>query len=160
MLQEFTKWFKTKNSFQQRAILLKLEEVFQISSNFGYIQSLKDKISTLTEQRNQLESEISSDSRYKSAMQEIGELKSYISELEYKLKMQAQTKKAKSMIVNFQMLYDHLPKQDREEMKERIVATSLYKRLSELNGSLRSSNNLLHKQIRELVNELIKIKNK
>lgn len=156
MLAEFAEWFKTKPSYQQRNIIAKLEEVFQIQNNFGYIQSLKDKIKSL-------ESEISSfkvEDKYKEALQKIGELESYIDELEDNIKQLKSSPRPKMVIANnIQVLYSNIPKEERERIKEQVVACYLYKNLAVLNSNLKASNKVLKKQNKDLVAELVRLKN-
>ena len=58
MLNEFISWFSTKTPYQQKLLLLKLEEVFHIQNNFGYIESLKDQIKSLISENFKLKNSI------------------------------------------------------------------------------------------------------
>lgn len=116
MLKKFIAW-------EQRRIIAKLEEIFQIQNNFGYIDTLKsqikqlnNKIIELKEANNNLLKDIKSDVKYKQALQRIGELESYIAELE-------------DRPVSVDALYLNIPKEERKEIKVKVCEEYTYKLL-------------------------------
>lgn len=109
MLKKFIAWFSEESAWEQRRIIAKLEEIFQIQNNFGYIDTLKsqikqlnNKIIELKEANNNLLKDIKSDVKYKQALQRIGELESYIAELE-------------DRPVSVDALYLNIPKEERNK---------------------------------------------
>lgn len=116
MLKKFIAW-------EQRRIIAKLEEIFQIQNNFGYIDTLKsqikqlnNKIIELKEANNNLLKDIKSDVKYKQALQRIGELESYIAELE-------------DRPVSVDALYLNIPREERKEIKVKVCEEYTYKLL-------------------------------
>lgn len=117
MLKEFADWFSTKNPGQQRQILLKLEEIFQVQNNFGYIQSLKDKIQSLQEQVQNQDS--------------ISELKKKLSEANIRNGMLlSEISELKDRRVNLNVLVSSLPKSERNIIKTQLVGANYYSKLA------------------------------
>lgn len=123
MLKKFIAWFSEELAWEQRRIIAKLEEIFQIQNNFGYIDTLKsqikqlnNKIIELKEANNNLLKDIKSDVKYKQALQRIGELESYIAELE-------------DRPVSVDALYLNIPKEERKEIKVKVCEEYTYKLL-------------------------------
>lgn len=123
MLKKFIAWFSEESAQEQRRIIAKLEEIFQIQNNFGYIDTLKsqikqlnNKIIELKEANNNLLKDIKSDVKYKQALQRIGELESYIAELE-------------DRPVSVDALYLNIPKEERKEIKVKVCEEYTYKLL-------------------------------
>ena len=123
MLKKFIAWFSEESGWEQRRIIAKLEEIFQIQNNFGYIDTLKsqikqlnNKIIELKEANNNLLKDIKSDVKYKQALQRIGELESYIAELE-------------DRPVSVDALYLNIPKEERKEIKVKVCEEYTYKLL-------------------------------
>lgn len=111
MLKEFADWFSTKNPGQQRQILLKLEEIFQVQNNFGYIQSLKDKIQSLQEQVQNQDS--------------ISELKKKLSEANIRNGMLlSEISELKDRRVNLNVLVSSLPKSERTIVKTQLIGAT------------------------------------
>lgn len=119
MLKEFAEWFGTKSPSFQRAIILKLEEVFQIQNNFGYIESLKDQIRSLKEQLKNQENPTVIELKKKLSEANIrnGMLLSEISEL-------------KDRKVNLNVLVSSLPKSERKIVKTQLIGANYYSKLA------------------------------
>ena len=120
---KYIAWFSEESAWEQRRIIAKLEEIFQIQNNFGYIDTLKsqikqlnNKIIELKEANNNLLKDIKSDVKYKQALQRIGELESYIAELE-------------DRPVSVDALYLNIPKEERKEIKVKVCEEYTYKLL-------------------------------
>lgn len=146
MLQEFANWFSERSPQAQRNILLKLEEVFQIQNNPGYVERMKQTLHEYHIKIKDLESQFENDVRYKQAQQRIGELEAYIIELE-------------DRPISINTLYFNLPLEERKEMKNRITACFLYKNLLEINRKLHIKLKNYEKKNTLLTYDLIKLKN-
>lgn len=80
------------------------------------IKQLNNKIIELKEANNNLLKDIKSDVKYKQALQRIGELESYIAELE-------------DRPVSVDALYLNIPKEERKEIKVKVCEEYTYKLL-------------------------------
>lgn len=102
--------FKSLSKPVQKRILSELEEIFTLQCN----PSIEEKVQSLEYIVKEKDSEIS-------------RLNKQIEQLKHEINVLRREKNSK---IKLQVIYSNLPKQERERIKERIVAAYLYKHLA------------------------------
>lgn len=144
MLAEFAEWFGNQSAINQKRILAKLEEIYSIQNCFGYVESLKMTIEKYKAENEQLRQQTGVTERLIIAKQKIKELQIKIEELEKRQ-------------VSVDSLYIHLPDKERKMMKQRIVASYLYKNIVTKNKQLKAMLKKKEETNSELVSKIVQL---